>query len=220
MRAITKSNMDRAGTVQYKSHREGSLLCWSSHLAVGRIQESESSAVERNAQDSLVRDGAQLEEIVPGVVNIQHQVLSTLTRPGLQWSVVSSLLVPLAVVVVAHHVDVVQVLVHLGDVVGRVDGASRGSDGGGEHQVLRSEDLVEVLDQQDEVLLVLGHSASLARVLPVKVQTVEVVSPDEAEGAGRELVPLVLVPGHQAVVLTALVPPPDSEGDLERREGG
>ena len=42
-----------------------------------------------------MRDGAELEEIVPGVVNIQHLVLSTLTRPGLQWSVVSSLLVPL-----------------------------------------------------------------------------------------------------------------------------
>ena len=95
MRAITKSNMDRAGTVQYKSHREGSLLCWSAHLAVGRIQESESSAVERNAQDSLVRDGAQLEEIVPGVVNIEDLVLSTLAWPGLQGSVMSCLLIPL-----------------------------------------------------------------------------------------------------------------------------
>ena len=87
--------MGRDGAGQYKAHLEGSLLCWSSHRVVVRIEESESSAVERDAQDSLVRDGAQLEEIVPGVVNIQHLVLSTLARPGLQWSIVSSRLVPL-----------------------------------------------------------------------------------------------------------------------------
>ena len=88
--------MGRAGPVRYyKSHLEGSLLCWSSHHVVAGIQESESSAVERNTQDCLVRDGAQLEEIVPGVINIQDLVLSTLSRPGLQWSVVASLLIPL-----------------------------------------------------------------------------------------------------------------------------
>ena len=42
-----------------------------------------------------MRDGAQLEEIVPGVVNVQDLLLSILSRPGLQWSVVSSLLIPL-----------------------------------------------------------------------------------------------------------------------------
>ena len=42
-----------------------------------------------------MRDGPQLEEIVPGVVNIEDLVLSTLAWSGLQGSVVSSLLVPL-----------------------------------------------------------------------------------------------------------------------------
>ena len=87
--------MGRDGAGQYKSHLEGSLLCWSSHCVVTRIEESESSAVERDAQDSLVRDSTQLEEIVPGVVNIEHLVLRALTRSGLQWGVVASLLVPL-----------------------------------------------------------------------------------------------------------------------------
>ena len=83
------------GPAKYKSNLEGSLLCWSSHHVILRIQEGESSAVERNTQDCLVRDGAQLEEIVPGVVNVQDLILSTLTRPGFQWGIVSSLLVPL-----------------------------------------------------------------------------------------------------------------------------
>ena len=89
--------MERLGVSSFKSksHLEGSLLCWSPHLAVVWIQQGESSAVERNPQDSLVRDGPQLEEIVPGVVNIEDLVLSTLAWPGLQWCVVSSLLVPL-----------------------------------------------------------------------------------------------------------------------------
>ena len=88
--------MGRDGAGQYKAHLEGSLLCWSSHRVVVRIEESESSAVERDAQDSLVRDGAQLEEIVPGVVNIEHLVLRALPGSGLQRGIVASLLVPLA----------------------------------------------------------------------------------------------------------------------------
>ena len=61
------------------------------------------------------------------------------------------------------------------------------------------------------------HSAPLARVLPVEVEAVKVVPPDEVEGAGREQFPLVRVPGHDAVVLAALVPAADGEGHLDRK---
>ena len=87
--------MDQTGLDLSKSYHEGSVVCWSSHHVVAHIQELESSPVERNTQDCLVRNGAQLEEIVPGVVNIEDLLLSSLPRPGLQWSVVASLLIPL-----------------------------------------------------------------------------------------------------------------------------
>ena len=51
--------------------------------------------------------------------------------------------------------------------------------------------LVQLLDEEDEVLLVLLGAAPLARVLPVQVQTVEVVAPDEAEGGPGEGTPVL-----------------------------
>ena len=89
---------------------------------------------------------------------------------------------------------------------------------------------MQLLDKEDEVLLVLLGAAPLARVLPVQVKTVEVVSPDEAEGGPGEgtpvlgavlcctvlycTVPVLGAGRHHAVLLAALVPAADGEGDL------
>ena len=73
----------------------------------------------------------------------------------------AGLLVPLSVVVVAHDVDVVEVLVHLGDVVGHVDGGGGGADGRGEQEIVFVEALTQLADQFDEVLLVLRGASSL-----------------------------------------------------------
>ncbi len=74
----------------------------------------------------------------------------------------SGLPVPLAVVVVAHDVDVVEVLVQPGNVIGNVDGGSGGSDGGGQDVAVLVHGDPQVLDERDEVLLVLGFASSLA----------------------------------------------------------
>ena len=68
----------------------------------------------------------------------------------------SCLLVPLAVVVVAHHLNVVEVLVQLGNVVGNIDGGSGCTDGRGQDVVVLVQGRSQVPDQGDEVLLVLG----------------------------------------------------------------
>lgn len=73
----------------------------------------------------------------------------------------AGLSVPLSVVVVAHDVHVVQVLVHEWDVVGHVDGGSRGTDGGGQEELVLVKGSTEIADQVDEVVLVFGKSTSL-----------------------------------------------------------
>ena len=72
----------------------------------------------------------------------------------------SGLLVPLAVVVVAHHVNVVEVLVQLGNVVGNIDGGSGGTDGRGQDVVVLVQGRSQVPDQGDEVLLVLRFTTA------------------------------------------------------------
>ena len=73
----------------------------------------------------------------------------------------AGLLVPLSVVVVAHDVDVVEVLVHLGDVIRDVDGGGGGADGRGQEEIVFVEALTQLADQFDEVLLVLRGASSL-----------------------------------------------------------
>ena len=81
--------------------------------------------------------------------------------PWVKRSVVTGLSVPLSVVVVAHDVDVVEVLVHEGDVVGHVDGGGRGADGRSQEELVLVEGGAEIADQVDEVVLVLGKASTL-----------------------------------------------------------
>ena len=99
--------------------------------------------------------------------------------------------------------------------------------------------LFELLNQQDEVLLVLGRTSSLGRVLPVKVKawmeignkrlyrrilseqivsqlTVKVVLLQEVDGAVDKLLPLLLVLGHPTVLRAPLVPTTDGNHHLRR----
>ena len=99
--------------------------------------------------------------------------------------------------------------------------------------------LFELLDQQDEVLLVLGRTSSLGRVLPVKVKawmeignkrlhrrilceqivsqlTVKVVLLQEVDGAVDKLLPLLLVLGHPTVLRAPLVPTANGNHHLRR----
>ena len=69
--------------------------------------------------------------------------------------------VPVAEVVVAHHVDQVEVLVHRADVVRLVDDGLRGPDGSRQDEVVLVEGRAEVLNQSDEVLLVLWLATAL-----------------------------------------------------------
>ena len=68
--------------------------------------------------------------------------------------------VPVAEVVVAHHVDQVEVLVHRADVVRLVDDGLRGPDGSRQDEVVLVEGRPEVPDQVDEISLVIGFATS------------------------------------------------------------
>ena len=104
--------------------------------------------------------------------------------------------------------------------------------------------LFELLDQQDEVLLVLGRTSSLGRVLPVKVKawreignkrlyrrilcehfrtnkivsqlTVKVVLLQEVDGAVDELLSLLLVLRHPTVLRAPLVPTANGNHHLRK----
>ena len=82
---------------------------------------------------------------------------------------------------------------------------------------MRGAHLVQVLDQKDEVLPVLGLAAPLARVLPVQVQAVKLVAADEGQGGAGEGAPGGRVGSHLGIFLTALIPAPDSQCHLEKK---
>ena len=124
---------------------------------------------------------------------------------------------------------IVQVLVHSLHVVGRVDGARGGAYGRGQHEAGWSEHLtqilitrpsgidvhlVQVLDEEDEVLSVLGLTATLARVLPVQVQAVKLVSADEGKGGASKGLPGGRISRHLGILLTTLIPAPDGQSHL------
>ena len=79
---------------------------------------------------------------------------------------------------------------------------------------MRDVHLVEVLDEQDEVLPVLGLAAPLARVLPVQVEAVKLVSADEGEGGAGKGAPGDRISRHLGILLTALIPASDGESHL------
>ena len=81
---------------------------------------------------------------------------------------------------------------------------------------MRGAHLVQVLDQEDEVLPVLGLAAPLARVFPVQVQAVKLVAADEGEGGAGKGAPGGRVRSHLGILLTALIPAPDSQGHLDK----
>ena len=59
-------------------------------------------------------------------VNIESLVLARLIRSGSEGSIVTRLLVPLAMVVITHHMDIVKILVHSLNIICSINGA-RGS---------------------------------------------------------------------------------------------
>ena len=83
-----------------------------------------------------------------------------------------------------------------------------------EHESGRSEEFVQVLDEEDEVVSVSAASSSLPRVLPVQVKTIEVVSLDESQRGLGECSPEARIRCHLTVLLTSLVPATDSKSDL------
>jgi hypothetical protein len=46
-----------------------------------RVFKVKSSAIEGNSKYSLLRLGSSLEQVVPGVLHVQEQVLALLVRP-------------------------------------------------------------------------------------------------------------------------------------------
>jgi hypothetical protein len=52
-----------------------------SHFVVVRVFKVKSAAIEGNSKYSLLRLGSSLEQVVPGVLHVQEQVLALLVRP-------------------------------------------------------------------------------------------------------------------------------------------
>ena len=130
---------------------------------VVRVHEREGPAVEGHAEHGLLGLRPFLDEVVERVLDVEEEVLALLLRPGVERRVVARLSVPLAVVVVAHDVDEVEVFVHERDVVGDVDRGSRGADGRSQDEVatVRVKSCAEIPDESDEVTLVLRDAAAL-----------------------------------------------------------
>ena len=86
---------------------EGGRLGLGAHVVVVWVHKREGPAVEGHAEHSLLGFGPLLDEVVESVLDVEEEVLALLLGPGVEWRIVAGLAVPLAVVVVAHHVHVV-----------------------------------------------------------------------------------------------------------------
>ena len=122
-----------------------------------------------------------------------------------------------AVVVVGHHVEEVEVILDGGHVVGQVGRAVPGGDGHGEKHVGVMEFLAQHAGELDEVVLVnVGVGAlAAAGVLPVQVQPDEAVLLQVGHDAVDEGLHRVGVLGHLGVLGRACVPPADGQHGLE-----
>ena len=85
------------------AHLEGRVLGGGPDVVDGGVHQGEGAAVERDAQHSLLWPGAELPEVLQGVVHVKGQVIPSVGGPGPQGRVVTCLLVPLAVIVITHH---------------------------------------------------------------------------------------------------------------------
>lgn len=85
------------------AHLEGRVLGGGPDVVDGGVHQGEGAAIERDTQHSLLRLGAELPEVLQGVVHVEEQVIPSLGGPGPQRRVVTCLLVPLAVIVITHH---------------------------------------------------------------------------------------------------------------------
>jgi len=120
--------------------------------------------------------------------------------------------VPLAVIVVRHHTDVVQVAVQGGDVVRCLHHGATGTDGRGEQQLGRLECGVQLPQPAGESGLIRGGAGGAVHlpadwVLPVKVQAVKVVVCEELYGVLYEGFPAVRAAHKPAVLVPLAVVP-------------
>ena len=90
------------------AHREGRVLGGGPNVVDGGVHQGEGAAVERDAQHGLLRPGAELPEVLQGVVHVEGQVIPSVGGAGPQGRVVTCLLVPLAVIVITHHYNRLQ----------------------------------------------------------------------------------------------------------------
>ncbi len=89
-----------------------------------RVDKHEGPAVERDSEVRLLRDRTLLEKVLPGELDVPGGLEVAIER-----CIVSRPAIPFPVVVVAHHVHVVEEFVDGCDVVRGVDGGSPRPDG-------------------------------------------------------------------------------------------
>lgn len=202
---------DRAGGTSGAGHRRSD--------AIGRAGQREGATVEWNAQDNLVRVHALADPVVDGIVHHKLLVDAGGAGQGVQWSVVGRLRVPPAVEVVGHQVDKIKNLVQLGNVVSTIDGGRTGTGRSRKHEAMWLEGRLQLLQQSDKVTLV-GISAGKTgitagrlhrRVLPVKVETIQVKLFQERHHRLNKLGTSRWVRGHGRVLVRALVPATDRD---------
>ena len=116
--------------------------------------------------------------------------------------------------VVGHEVDEVQVLGHIGDIVGQTSGFLSGTDSGTEDQTVFVEFLPQFLQQSNVVGDIGLHAAPLVRVLPVDVETVEAMLLHEGDDVLDELATDLRIGYHVGVLGRALVPATDGDHRL------
>ena len=117
--------------------------------------------------------------------------------------------------IVAHHIDKVQVFVHVRHIVRDVNSGLPRTDGCGQQKLVLAKRFLQLFGEEDEVLLIICGPAPLAGILPVQVQAVKIVLCQELNCAIHELGPLLPALGHLTVLGAALVPASDGDHHLE-----
>ena len=133
---------------------------------------------------------------------------------------VSSLLVPLSVVIICHHRDVVHGSTNLGHLISSINDLLRGRNSSSQEKVLGLQSSTELLNPLGEgnilsLLALITVDLPALRVLPIQIQTIKVVLLKEANSMLNEGSPGRGAVNQTAVlVASTVIPPTESEKNL------
>jgi len=173
-------------------------------------RKSPRSSVKRDAQDDFRSRCTLADVVVDDVVDV---VVASLPRSLEQGSVMVGLSFPRAVHVVRHDVDEIHVVAHYFDIITGINNMASSRDSHAEDVTFGSEGFTQRFQKIGEAVSIGGFG-----ILPIDIQTVEVVFVEESHDRGDEVVDFGRT-GHQLGILRSMRIVGSSDGDQSLQFG-